>query len=237
MLELTKKEGKALVGILHTEIIETEDLVNNENQSKLICGCCGSFYGVKLWHSNSAYRKEILQCTKKYSKGKDKCSTPNLTEEIVKSKFVEAYNKLMVDKALLIENTKSIIELLTDTSKIDATIQKLNEELNDVRILVENLIKDNASRAQNQTEYTNRYNALNEKYNLTKGKIEEALIKRNEMQQNADSLKCFLKELTDKPSLIETYDSILWNSMLDEAIVNEDGTIQFKFKGGKEITL
>mgnify|MGYP000622901802 FL=1 len=160
-----------------------------------------------------------------------------LTEEIVKSKFVEAYNKLMVDKTLLIENTKSIIELLTDTSKIDATIQKLNEELNDVRILVENLIKDNASRTQNQIEYTNRYKSLNEKYNLTKEKIEEAIIKRNEMQQNADSLKCFLKELTDKPSLIETYDSILWNSMLDEAIVNEDGTIQFKFKGGKEITL
>lgn len=160
-----------------------------------------------------------------------------LTEEIVKSKFIEAYNKLMVDKTLLIENTKSIIELLTDTSKIDATIQKLNEGLNDVRILVENLIKDNASRTQNQIEYTNKYNSLNEKYNLTKEKIEEAIIKRNEMQQNADSLKCFLKELTDKPSLIETYDSILWNSMLDEAIVNEDGTIQFKFKGGKEITL
>ena len=160
-----------------------------------------------------------------------------LTEEIVKSKFVEAYNKLMVDKRLLIENTKSIIELLTDTSKIDATIQKLNEELNDVRILVENLIKDNASRTQNQIEYTNKYNSLNEKYNLTKEKIEETIIKRNQMQQNADSLKCFLKELTDNPSFIETYDSILWNSMLDEAIVNEDGTIQFKFKGGKEITL
>lgn len=155
----------------------------------------------------------------------------------MKSKFVEAYNKLMVEKTLLIENTKSIIELLTDTSKIDATIQKLNEELNDIRILVENLIKDNASRTQNQIEYTNRYKSLNEKYNLTKEKIEEAIIKRNEMQQKADSLKCFLKELTDKPSLIETYDSILWNSMLDEAIVNEDGTIQFKFKGGKEITL
>lgn len=155
----------------------------------------------------------------------------------MKSKFVEAYNKLMVDKRLLIENTKSIIELLTDTSKIDATIQKLNEELNDVRILVENLIKDNASRTQNQIEYTNKYNSLNEKYNLTKEKIEETIIKRNEMQQNADSLKCFLKELTDNPSFIETYDSILWNSMLDEAIVNEDGTIQFKFKGGKEITL
>lgn len=43
--------------------------------------------------------------------------------------------------------------------------------------------------------------------------------------------------LADKPLLIETYGSILWNSMLDEAIVNEDGTIQFKFKGGKKITL
>lgn len=51
------------------------------------------------------------------------------------------------------------------------------------------------------------------------------------MQQNADPLKCFLKELVDKPSFIESYDSILWNSMLDEAIVNEDGTIQFMFKG------
>lgn len=121
--------------------------------------------------------------------------------------------------------------------KIDATIQKLNEELNDVRILVENLIKDNASRGQNQIEYTNKYNSLNEKYNLTKEKIEEAIIKRNEMQQNADSFKCFLKELADKLSLIETYDSILLNSMLDEAIANEDGTIQFKFKGRKEITL
>ena len=116
-----------------------------------------------------------------------------MTEEIVKSKFVEDYNKLMVEKVLLIENTKSIIELLTDTSKIDVTIQKLNEELNDVRILVENLIKDNASKAQNQTEFTNRYNSLNEKYNLTKGKIEEAITKRNEMQQSADSLKSFLK--------------------------------------------
>lgn len=46
-----------------------------------------------------------------------------------------------------------------------------------------------------------------------------------------------VKELADKPSFIETYDSILWNSMLDEVIVNEDGTIQFKFKVGKEITL
>lgn len=43
--------------------------------------------------------------------------------------------------------------------------------------------------------------------------------------------------LADKPLLIETYGSILWNSMLDEAIVNEDGTIQFKFKGGEKITL
>ena len=34
MLELTKKEGKALVGILHTEIIETEDLVNNEKSKQ-----------------------------------------------------------------------------------------------------------------------------------------------------------------------------------------------------------
>lgn len=205
--------------------------------SRLICSCCGAAYGSKVWHSTDIYKKEIFQCTRKYAKGKDKCDTPNLTEEDVKSRFVEAYNKLMADKDSIISSTSAVIDMLTDTSKLDEKIKKLTDELNDIRVLVENLIKDNSSRSQNQAEYSEKYDSLNEKYNSTKEKLDKELEEKESMVEKADALRRFLKNLSERPTLIETYDPILWNVMLEKAIVNKDGTITFKFKGGKEITL
>ncbi|MBQ3462389.1 MAG: hypothetical protein IJH36_04635 [Clostridia bacterium] len=42
------------------------------------CGCCGEYYGSKVWHSNDKYRKVIWRCNNKY-KG-TVCDTPNLEE-------------------------------------------------------------------------------------------------------------------------------------------------------------
>ncbi len=42
---------------------------------KIVCGECGSFYGSKVWHSTSKYRRVIWQCNSKF-KNKNKCSTP-----------------------------------------------------------------------------------------------------------------------------------------------------------------
>lgn len=47
--------------------------------SKIRCGECGSWYGSKVWHSNSKYRKVIWQCNHKFD-GDKHCSTPHLTE-------------------------------------------------------------------------------------------------------------------------------------------------------------
>ncbi len=32
--------------------------------SKIKCGDCGSWYGSKVWHSNSKYRRVVWQCNK-----------------------------------------------------------------------------------------------------------------------------------------------------------------------------
>ena len=34
--------------------------------AKLICGDCGEFYGSKVWHSNSKYKRTIWQCNNKF---------------------------------------------------------------------------------------------------------------------------------------------------------------------------
>ena len=50
---------------------------------KIRCGQCGEWYGSKVWHSNSKYRRVIWQCNHKYD-GEKKCSTPHLTEDEIK---------------------------------------------------------------------------------------------------------------------------------------------------------
>lgn len=41
--------------------------------AKLKCGDCGEFFGSKVWHSNSKYRRIIWQCNAKF-KGGSKCT-------------------------------------------------------------------------------------------------------------------------------------------------------------------
>ena len=51
--------------------------------SKLVSGDCGHFFGSKVWHSTSKYRRVIYQCNAKYN-GDIKCQTPHITEEKIK---------------------------------------------------------------------------------------------------------------------------------------------------------
>ena len=54
--------------------------------SRLVCGDCGGYYGPKVWHSNSKYRRVVWQCNGKFS-NEEKCRTPHLMEEDVKARL------------------------------------------------------------------------------------------------------------------------------------------------------
>ena len=76
---------------------------------KFVCECCGSFFGTKVWHSNSPHRRTIYQCNKKFQ---NKYETPYLTKEFIEERFIIAYNKTMLDRDALIEDTKEGIALM-----------------------------------------------------------------------------------------------------------------------------
>ena len=41
---------------------------------------------------------------------------------------------------------------------------------------------------------------------------------------------CFIKEIQDEPSVITKFDPVIWNTMLEQAVVNKGSSITFKFK-------
>lgn len=205
--------------------------------SKLICEDCGGFYGLKVWHSNSKFRKSILQCNRKFDKGKGRCQTPHLTENEVKEMFVRAYNETMKDKASVIEDTEAVIEMLTNTDEVDRRIASLTSEIEIVSELVKKLIRENSSTAQSQDDYQTKYNELSSRYDEAKKDLEEAIQDKAHKQGQWTKLQSFLESLKQKESVLDEWNEELWMIMVEKATVHRDKSITFKFYNGKETTI
>ena len=205
--------------------------------SKLVCEDCGGFFGRKIWHSTSKYAKEIFQCNNKFSKakGKEKCSTPHLTEEEIKSLFVKAYNLVMSEKERLLEDTKEIIELLTETSSLDERIESAKNELEIISELARKLVKQNTTVLQAQDEYKKKHNDLNERYTKTKNELDELITEKTYKLGQATKLQIFIKELEEAESILTNWSDEIWMLMVEKGIVHKDKSITFKFYNGKEI--
>ena len=201
---------------------------------KIVCGECGSFYGSKVWHSTSKYRRVIWQCNAKFKNDK-KCSTPHLYEEKIKQAFVEAFNSLIENKEEILKGYEDIIQALTDASKLDKESAKLQNELDIVTEMLKKCVEENAQTALNQEEYEARYKALAARYEIIKRDIEVINEKRLERSAKKENILEFIKELEAKESLITEFDEEVWKGTVEKVVVNSDEKITFVFKDGREL--
>ena len=201
--------------------------------SKLMCEDCGGFYGKKKWHSNSKYSRFIYQCNNKFHKHKDKCQTPNLTEEDIKLKFIKAYNLVMEDKQRIISDSNEVIELLTDTTKIDYEISNINDELIITAELVNKLVKENSKTSISLEEYNKKYDELSNRYEKLQAKHEELLKVKSGKQGQALKMKSFLVNLTQSEDKLDDWNESLWMLMVESATVHRDSSITFMFHNGE----
>ena len=209
----------------------------NEFSSKLVCECCGGIYGQKVWHSNTANRVLIWQCNKKFNKDKEICKTPGLNEGIIKKMFLKAYNKLNANRTSVIEDCELIKETLFDTSSIDEQIEKQNKEVQMIADHVKLLVHTNASTAQNQEEYINKYNELSSRY-------DEEVLKLNNLQEErmsklarAKRIDLFIETLKKQKLILEEWDKDIWVLLVEKAVVHTNGSITFEFKCGRTINI
>ncbi|KEI07162.1 recombinase [Clostridium sp. K25] len=202
--------------------------------SKIVCGECGSFYGSKVWHSNSKYRRVIWQCNSKFKNHK-KCNTPHLYEDKIKQAFVEAFNSLIENKEEILKDYEDIIQALTDTSKLDKERVKLKNELEIVMEMLKKCVEENAHTALNQEEYEEKYKSLAERYESISKEIEGIDEKRLERNVKKENTVKFIKKLESREVLITEFDEELWLGTVEKVIVNTEEKIIFFFKDGMEL--
>ncbi len=202
--------------------------------SRIKCSECGSWYGSKVWHSTSKYRRTIYQCNHKYN-DKNHCQTPHLDEETIKTLFVSAVNKLLSDKEEILGNFELIKDTVFDTTDLEKEQTQLQGELEIIAEMIQQAISENAHSALNQEEYQERYNGLVDHFDLVKARHTTVTEEITDKQTRLSTINAFLHTLQKQDNLLTEFDEKLWCSLVDYATVYDKGDVWFTFKDGTEI--
>ena len=201
---------------------------NSVFSSKIVCGDYDEFFGSKVWHGNSKYKRTIWQCNNKF-KGDKKCRTPHLYGEDIKTEFIKQFNKLIENKDEILDNCRLVQATLTDCTAIDMQIFYLQSKLEIIDGLTRKLIRDNATNTISQEEYVVKYDSLVKKYN---GTTEKLITLQNEKHHNLskrDAIGAFIFGLMERDEVITEFDERLFGVVVERVIVSERELV-FEFK-------
>ena len=201
--------------------------------SRIKCSDCGGWYGPKIWHSNDKYRRVVWQCNDKF-KG-EKCTTAHLTEDEIKEAFIKAFNILFTSKAEIIANIKLVQKEICNLSPLEDERDRLAEEVQVLTDMANNMIKRNATVAQDQAEYQKNYDALLAKYDTARKAYDEVVDKIQNLTYRRSMLDNFVRELGRQENLLTEFDSGLWGALIDYMTVRKKDDIDVTFKDGTTI--
>ena len=202
---------------------------------RLVCGECGATFGSKVWHSTDPYRKVIWRCNRKYSRKDTKCPNRHLNEEKIKDAFMTAVNQLVIQRNEIFTTYDRILAGLTDTTALDADLQRLELEKDGALQRITDLIHENATTKMDQGEYNRRYDgletqrvAISEKQKRIKEKLSDKLFRKRK-------LEAFMYELKNAEQLV-SFDKQMFIRTVGQITVFFDKLV-FVFKDGTEISV
>ena len=96
-------------------------------------------------------------------------------------------------------------------------------------------IRDSARVAQNQGEYAKRYDALVERFEMAKARLEEVQAAITEKQAQWKMMENFMEALRSLPEQVDYFDEAAWYAMVDFVTVYGKEDVRFTFKNGMEV--
>ena len=203
---------------------------NHELSGRIRCWECGFWYGPRIWHSNSKYRKVVWQCSGKYEGGTH-CHTPHVTEEDIRQAFSSAMEKLLSVKGEVIANCREVMESLCDTEKLERERDRLDGECRSLTEMAQAMISENARKAINQDSYQKRYDSLAQRYADAKAKQDAVTEEIRKLKNSRADIEAFMKEFEGT----ESFSAESWNRLADYATVYGIGDVRIMFKNGQEV--
>ena len=202
--------------------------------AKLVCSCCGGFFGSKVWHSTSKYRRVIWQCNHKFKNG-EKCKTPHLYEDEIKKRFIEVCNRIATDKEDFLISCQQIVEMLSNTAALDKKIEAQYIYLNGLTVSMQEFIKENAMEAQDENFYETKMTEYNTQKTKAEKVLHELQDKRAARLSRKELLEGLIRTMKHDDIVTDTFDGKLWLLLVEKATVGTDGKLTFTLRNGMEV--
>ena len=205
---------------------------------KIVCGDCGAFYGHRVWHSNTCYHRNIWLCNEKYANG-SKCRPPRVTDDELEQAFLIAANQMVLNKSEYIESYEAtLLPLLVNETPLRERKEALKAEMLKLNAEVERLIHDNATRPQNQIEYTRMFDELSQSLGKKEAEITSLEQQITELLSTKEQIHIFLEALKETgEEIITTFRASTWHAFVDHATIMADRTIVFHMRNGSTISV
>ena len=201
---------------------------------KIVCGDCGAFYGHRVWHSNEPCRVNIWLCNDKYD-GEKTCRPPRIKDEEIERAFIIVENRLLKKKLEFVDDyERDMLPLIGNTEILDERLGIMTEQLNDLISQIERLIQDNAHHAQNQEEYSEKFQALNDDIEKKKAGIAATKQQIADTLARRENVRIFLDGIKSLNSIVEQFDIPTWHALVDYIKIMPDRNIVFHLRNGCE---
>ena len=207
---------------------------SNIFSTKLVCSCCGGFFGSKVWHSTSKYRRVIWQCNHKFQNG-EKCKTPHLYEDEIKKRFIEVCNRIASDKEEFLISCQQIVEMLSDTAAIVRKIEEQYIYLNGLAASMQQFIRENAMHPQGEDFYDTKLAEYEKQRAKGETRLKDLQSQKAARLSRKELLDGLVNVLEESGILIDKFDERLWRLMVEKATVDTDGKLTFTLRNGMEI--
>lgn len=146
---------------------------------------------------------------------------------------MEAYRQLNSCHDQVVADVRDMISELLNTDILDAQIADRQQEINEISTLVRAEIQSNATHANMQDSFDERFERLQKRYNTASAALADLQQQKAERSNRLNRITTFLQELEGSQT------SALWDDrlcqLLEKACVFADSSIEFSFYNGTTI--
>lgn len=135
----------------------------------------------------------------------------------------------MCDKKQVIEDTLAIIGTLNCTDELDAEIAERQAKMDEISNVAASVVRENARTAQDQLDFSNKYEALTKQYEVQKNSLDKMVKENAYKPDKATKMRAYFEAMKQADDYIEEWSDEAWIQMVEKATVNRDKTITFKF--------
>lgn len=107
--------------------------------------------------------------------------------------------------------------------------------MNVVAEMIQQCIAENARIAQNQADYEKRYNALAERFDRAKARLDEVEDGIVAKQAQREMMQNLVDTMEGMPDAVDNFDEGAWYALVDHVTVYGRDDVRFTFKNGMEI--